>query len=279
MRSPFRSWQWIAAAAAILVPAISFADTPSFNNLTGSDYEKIVKELSANFSYSTLTPASSLGGLWGFEFGVVGGVTKTPEILNLVKRTNANFKESKFPHAGALLRVGAPLGFTGELVILPKIKASDLDIQQYGGSVMWTATDVAFPELPVTVAVKGYLNKTKLGFSQTINNSSTGNISVPARLDFSDTLLGAQILVSKKFLVFEPYLGLGYAKADGTLTISSPNPLASIFLGGGSSATSKPTSAQLMAGVDVRLLFIALGAEYQRAFGTDSISGRLSFRF
>lgn len=273
MRSPFRSLQWIAAAAAILVPAISFADTPSFNNLTGSDYDQIVKELSGNFSYSTLTPASSLGGLWGFEFGVVGGVTKTPEILNLVKKNNANFNESKFPHAGALLRIGAPLGFTAEAVILPKITASDLDISQFGGSVMWTATDVAFPELPVTVAVKGFVNSTKLGFNQKISGRDV-------RLDFKNSILGGQLLVSKKLLVFEPYVGLGFAKATGDLEITSADPVAIFILQSGArTATSKPSSAQLLVGTDVRLLFIALGAEYQRAFGTDSFSGRLSFRF
>lgn len=275
-----RSLRWIAVFAATLIPTFAQADVPSLNNITGADYEKIVKELSANFAYSSLTPASSLGGLWGFEIGVVGGITKTPEILALVRRTSASFKEDKFPHAAALVRVGAPLGLTAELMVLPSITVSDLKLSQYSGAAMWTVTDVFFEDLPVTVAVKGYLSKTKLEYTQRLQNSSTGNQAVDAKITFDDTLIGGQLLVSKKLLVFEPYVGLGYVRAKGDLAVTAATaPGATIFLSGGSSASANPTSAQLLAGLDIRLLFISLGAEYSRAFGTSSVSGRFSFRF
>jgi len=275
-----RSLRWIAVLAAALVPGFAQADVPSLNNITGADYEKIVKELSANFAYSSLTPASSLGGLWGFELGVVGGVTKTPEILALVRRTSASYKEDKFPHAAALLRVGAPLGLTGELMILPSITVSDLKLSQYSGAAMWTITDVFFEDLPVTLAVKGYYSKTKLEYTQCLNNSSTGNQNVDAKITFDDTMLGGQFLVSRKFLVFEPYVGVGFVKADGDLAVTAATaPGATIFLSGGNSASANPSSAQLLAGLDIRLLFISLGAEYSRSFGTSSMAGRFSFRF
>jgi len=272
------SLRWIAVLA--LTPMAALAETPSLNNLTLGDYDKVVRELSGNFSYSTVTPASSLGGLWGFEFGVVGGVTKTPEIKAIVNRSSASYKEDKFPHGGLLLRVGAPLGLTGEIVAFPERKISKLEISQYSGAAMWTITDVFLTDWPVNLAVKGFYSKTGLNYTQSLNNASTGNVAVNASLDFENTLYGGQLLVSKKLLVFEPYLGLGYIRSKGKFTVSAATaPNASILLSGGKSAVSEPNSSQLLAGLDVKLFFFTLGAEYQKAFSTSTYNGRVSFRF
>lgn len=277
-----RSLRWIAVLAATLIPAHGYSADLSLDNLTLGDYDKIVKEFSANFAYSSVTPASSLGGLWGFELGVVGGLTKSPELLTLVKRSSASYDQESLPHGGALLRIGAPLGLTGEALVFPKMKISDLNIGQYGGALMWTMTDVFLTDFPVTMAVKGFYTKTSMDYAQRINNSSTGNQPVDATIEFDDSLYGAQFLVSRKFLVFEPYVGLGYVKSKGDLSVSAAlAPNATIFPGQGigNTATSKPSSTQLMAGLDVRLAFLALGGEFQKSFGTSSLTGRLSFRF
>jgi hypothetical protein len=268
--------------AAALSPALSHADEIKLVDLTGAETDNVIRELSANFAYSSQTPASSLGGLWGFELGLVGGITKTPEIRDLVRsRADANFKQDKFPHAGVLGRVGAPFGLTGEVVILPKIKASDVELSQYGGAVQWTVTDVFFKNLPVNVAVKGYVSKTSLSFKQVVRNANVPASTVNGKISFDNTNLGGQLLVSKRLSVFEPYVGVGFSKANGELSVTTDdiNFMGTIFTTGATRAKSKPSSAQLMAGLDVRLLFISLGAEYQRSFGTDSLSGRLSFRF
>jgi hypothetical protein len=278
---PGRLARGVLALGALLTTSSAFAaDTPSFTNVSNSDFEGIVKELSANFGYSTITSASSLGGLWGFELGLTGGITKTPFIADLVKRNDPNFKQDKFPHAAALLRIGAPKGLTAEVMIFPKVSASDLSISQYGGSVMWTVTDVFWTQLPVTLAVKGYYSKFSLGFKQTINNSTTGNQPVDAAINFDNSSLGAQILASRKFSVFTPYVGLGFAKASGELGITAATaPNASFFASQAQSAAAKPSSIQLMAGLDIKLFFLALGGEFQRSYGTNSLTGRLSFRF
>lgn len=273
-----RSLRWIAVLSFITTTAN--AAVPSFNSITSADYDKIVKELSANFAYSSVTPASSLGGLWGFEFGLVGGLTKTPEILALVKKNNSTFDQEKFPHGGAMLRVGIPLGFTAEAIVFPKRTISSLKIGQTSGAAQWTITDVFFSDLPVNLALKGFYSKTTMSYGQVINNSTTANTNVNATISFDDTLYGGQFLVSKKLLVFEPYLGLGYVHAKGDLGISAATaPNASFFAAGGSSASTTPTSGQLLAGLDIKLFFFTLGAEYQRAFGTSSYNGRVSFRF
>lgn len=275
-----RSLRWIAVLAAALIPAQGFSADLTLDNITLADFDKIVKEFSGNFAYSTVTPASSLGGLWGFEFGVVGGMTKAPELKALVQRSSASYDEDSLYHGGALLRIGAPLGLTGEALIIPETKVSDLKVSQYAGSVMWTITDVFMEDLPVTVATKGFYSKTSASYSQRVTRGTPGGVAVNANIDFDNTIFGGQLLVSKKVLVFEPYVGIGYAKAKGDLSVNAATaPNAYIFASGERSASSKPSSVQLMAGLDIRLFFLTLGAEYQRSFGTSSTTGRVSFRF
>ncbi|MCO5142892.1 MAG: hypothetical protein M9962_07370 [Oligoflexia bacterium] len=273
---------WIGSISFALLSSSAFSATPTFDNITAADYAKIVKEMSANFTYSTVTPASSLGHLWGFEIGAVGGLTKTPEILNIVKRADPNTKlKDKFPHAGAIARLTVPFGITAEALIFPKITVSDLSIKQFGGAAMWTITDLFLTELPVTLGTKVFFNKAQFSYSQTINNASTGNVPVAANISYDNTVFGLQAMVSKKLLVFEPYINFGWVKSKGDLGISAAVP-ATIFSTSfttGNSATSKPSSVLIAGGVDVQLLFFSLGAEYLRSFGKNSFTGRLSFRF
>jgi hypothetical protein len=137
--------------------------------------------------------------------------------------------------------------------------------------VQWTFSDILMEDFFLDMAVKGFLTKTTLNYNQTISG-------VNATIDFSDDLLGAQFLVSKKLMVFEPYVGLGFVKAKGDITVTASAPVF-FFANQATSASSKPTSSQLLAGLDVRLLFLSLGVEYEKAFGSHGVTGRLSFRF
>lgn len=277
MRISFLNPRWIAAMALLsaMAPATSFADF-SIPNLALSDFDTLVNEFSANSQYTSVTPASSLGGLGGFEIGAIGGITKAPDTLALVKRNDpsTSFKDM-LPHAGVLLRVGLPYGLTAEAQYLPKVKAQNLSTSRWAIAAQWTLTDNLLENLPVNIAAKGYYTRTTLNYSQTVSG-------VPTSVDFKNSLWGVQALVSYKILVFEPYAGIGYTSANGTLGVSAAVPVALIaFLPGGSSqsATSKPTSVQFLAGTDISLAFFSLGAEYERAFGKNSYTGRVSFRF
>lgn len=275
MRPSFLKPKLIAALALLAAPVPGFADF-TIPNLNLSDFNTLVNEFSANSQYTSVTPASSLGGLWGFELGVVGGITKAPDTLALVKRSdpNTSFKDM-LPHAGALIRIGLPYGLTAEGQLLPKVKAQNLSLSKWAMAVQWTLTDNVLEDFPVNVALKGYYTKTMLNYSQTISG-------VPAAIDFNNNLWGMQALVSYNIFVFEPYVGLGYTSAKGTLGVSAAVPVALIAYlpsAASQSASSSPKSAQILAGTDIRLAFFALGAEYQRAFGKNSYTARVSFRF
>lgn len=266
------NWAYLLAISLAFGPINAKADTFSFNNITSGDYDAIVKEMSANFNYTSVTPASSLG-VWGFEFGAVASTTKVPEILNLVKRASPSttLKDNGY-NAGGLLRLSVPFGITAEAEYLPEISASSAKIKSAAGALQWTVTDMFFTDLPVTLATKFFYTKSTLSFSQTIS-------SVNSTLSFEDKIYGAQAKVSKKLLVFEPYAVIGYAKANGNLTVTAGTTIFGQDLAGRTSATSKPNSAVLAGGVDIQLLFFSLGAEYSKAFGTHTLAARTSFRF
>jgi|GEM_PF-849254 len=281
MRTSFPKLRWIAAMALVSAPA--FAADLSLDNINLADYEALVQEFSANSQYSSVTPASSLGGLWGFEFGVVGGMTKAPDLLALVKRNNAgaNFKDELY-HVGGLARLGLPFGFTAEALYFPKTTISSIKIGRWGGAAQWTLTDAILEDFPIELAIKGYVTKTTLQYSQTVNNASTANVPVNAVVGFDNTLYGFQVIASYKLFIFEPYVGLGWMKAKGDLNVDASGNTTILNIGAfgsSKSASSKPSSAQVLLGTDLRLAFFSLGAEYERAFKKNSYTGRVSFRF
>ena len=286
MRTRFLSPRSLAVLMLAAFPCLSFADTPTLSNLLPGDYDSIVKEFSGNFTYSSVTPASSLGGLGGFEFGLVGGITKDPNLKNLVTTASPSTNlPSYLAHAALLGRLGLPYGFTAELMAFPSRTLSGVTLQEYGGSVMWTATDEVLEDLPLNLSSKLSYQKAKLSFNQ--NATVTGTTTViPVTLAYSDSEWALQAFASKKLLVFEPYAGVGYVKSAGVLDLATGGFNVNIFNVGSfpqaalsNHAESNPTSFQLMAGLDIRLAFFSLGAEYQRSFGTNTYTGRMSFRF
>lgn len=271
------------ALVALASPAV-LAATPKFDAITADDYGAIVKDISANFRYTTVSGASTLGKILGFEFGVVAGRTDIPQIYRIVKRTDPNLAlDEYFYHGNLLARITVPYGLTLEAAAVPTITAGDVKFSQYGGGVLWTFSDILFDDSPVDVGVRGFYKTTKFTFSQTIQNTSTANIPVTANISLTDDLYGGQLVVSKRFLgMIEPYALVGYNKATGKLGLTSSVAAATIFASSfttGSTAQASFNSDELRAGVDLQLAFISLGAEYARIFDTDSYTGRLSFRF
>jgi hypothetical protein len=289
MRTKNLGWIAVAAAAAMLSPGAR-ADF-SFSNINLSDYNTLIKEFSADSLYSSVTPASSLGGLGGFELGVVALTMNAPDTQALIQRDSpsTNFN-GKLYNGGGLARVGLPFGLTGELMYVPKIKAGNAKIGRWGIAAQWTATDSVLEDLPFNLAAKAYYTKTSLAYTQNISNSSTGGISVPANLSLDDKIWGVEALASYKIAVIEPYAGVGYVKAKGTLTVDAAgnatifDPSLAALLGITStsfvkSLDSSPSSMVLKAGLDLRLAFFTLGAEYANAFNKNALMGRVSFRF
>lgn len=252
------------------------ADTPTFDNLTDEDFDKISKEFSANSTLHSVMGAGSLGSIFGFQVGLTGGITKTPETDAIVKRSAPSSSVQAFPHAALLAAVTIPFGLTAEATFIPQINSSGFEYNQYAGALKWTMTDNILSILPLNIAVRGFLSKTTMSFSQVINNSSTGNQNVDATVKYDGTVTGLQLLASPKLIpIIEPYVGVGVLSGNSKLSSS----IGSVFASGSTSKEVSPTSTQFLLGADIRLLLIGAGVEYSRAFGTESYTMKFSLGF
>lgn len=261
---------------AALLPAVAKADNPQFSNLSQDDFDNIVRELSANGMYHSVTPASSMGTIFGLEVGVVGGITKTPEIERLVRNAGGSGMD-KFPHAGLLGVISTPFGFTGEVTLIPKIATQGVDFSAVGAAVKWVPTDKALPLFPLNVALRAFYTQNSLSYSQTVTDVQSG-VTADSDVDFTAKTMGAQLLVSPKLIpIIEPYIGIGTVKSDGRMNISGSSSFFNFT--SDQSAKSSPSSTQLLAGLDVRLLLLGFGFEYSKVFKTETMTAKVSFKF
>jgi hypothetical protein len=268
MMSRFMLFASSAIVTLILLATKAYAATPTFNNLTQAEFNKIMREFSANSSWHSVTPPSSMGNIFGLELGVVAGTTNTPDIDAIVKQTAPGTDVKMIPHASLLGVVSIPFGITAEVMMLPKFDISGLTYQQYGGALKWTT---GLMVLPVNLAVRGFMTKSELTFKQTVS-------SVDTTITQDGSVSGLQLMVSPKLIpIIEPYAGIGYVSATSKMTAVGSS---SIFgFTSAQSAEFKPTSTQLILGADVRLLLIGFGFEYERSFETESLTAKFSLKF
>lgn len=263
----------IKALAIPLVFAGSLASitsqaAPALDNLTKSDFDKVIRELSGNATYHSVTGASTLGTVFGFELGLVGGVTSTPDLNTISKGIDPSASIEKLPHASLLAAVSVPYGITVEALLFPSLSVGDVSYQQFGGSVKWTANDLLM--LPFNLAVRAFYTQNELKFSQTVS-------SIAMDITQENSQLGFQLLASPNLPFVEPYIGIGTISATGSLAASGTH---SIFgFTTAQKAESSPTSTQFLVGVSANLLVANIGLEYNRAFGTDSYNFKLGFGF
>lgn len=267
-------------ATASFVFALSFsaqAVTPTLPTLSQSDFDNVIRELSANSLFNSATPASSLGALFGVEVGVTGGITATPEINRLVNSQVPGTKADYFPHASLLAAVTFPIAVTAEVLYVPEVNAQGVQYNSYGGALKWTPTDGVLV-WPLNMSIRGFMTKTKMSFAQVINNAGTGNTDVDATVTYDGDVKGIQLLLSPKVIpVLEPYVGVGQYSATGNMNVSGTGHIFGFT--SSQNASSSPTTSAYLAGLDVRLLLLSFGVQYEHAFDTNVYTGRLSLRF
>jgi opacity protein-like surface antigen len=145
-------------------------------------------------------------------------------------------------------------------------------------------TDSFWEWIPVDIAVRAHWARASLDISQTINNSSTANQNVNAKIEVDNTVWGMNASVGHTFFgVIEPYAGFGFLKAKGEAKVVGTTN-ATIFVGTGfsgltTSASSSPSSVALFGGIQFHLFVVNISAEAMRAFGTNNYTAKFSFDF
>ncbi len=246
------------------------AQNLEFDDISKSDLEKIMDEVSSNFHHTSVSGAGTLGSIFGFELGVIGGITKTPEINKLVKEQDPNEDVEQVPHGTLLGVLTVPLGITAEVGIVPEVGSGDFKFSRQSLGVKWTITEVLLTDLPVSLAIKGHYTKADLEFEQPVNGQDT-------KVKVEDTVTGFLFLVSKNFAIVEPYAGVGYLMSDGEIDVSGSSTIFNFTAA--TQASAKNSSMQFLAGAELKLLVFKVGAEYSRQFDTDRYSLKLAVYF
>lgn len=234
--------------------------------LDANDMKSLVKETSANFNHTSVSGASSLGTLFGFEIGVVGGVAKTPKIDKLVEPQGGN--ADQIPHGEILGVLTVPAGITVEGGFIPKVGKEEFKFNTLSLGVKWTPTEV-FLDWPVAIAGKFHFTKTSLDFKDTISG-------IPTTFGYDSTTTAFTMLVSKNFVMVEPYFGVQFAQTKGDLDVTGST---TVFDTGGASGSAKSTATGFLLGTELKLLVFKAGVEYAKIFDTSRFTGKISFYF
>jgi hypothetical protein len=242
---------------------------PSFTSIDANDMVALTKEFSAGNSLHTLTRAAPMGAVFGFEFGLIGGVAQTPQIDSLVKRASPSSSLPNFPHTGITAGLSIPLGITFEGTYIPQITSADGNYQQYGLALKYSSTFAAL----INVAIRGFLTSTQFSFTQVIS-------SVNNTVKFDNSVNGFQLLLSPAYLpIIEPYVGIGMINGKGTLSVTGSATIFNTSYTAQQTADAAQSSVQMIAGVGLKLTPLVLGVEYARLFDTNTFTGKLAFGF
>lgn len=255
-------------ALVFLFSSLAQAQSFTFDELTESQANNIINELSGNFLFSSVSGASSLGDIFGIEFGVVGGATRTKDIDSRVKSVDSSADADPIYHGGILLRASVPLGFTGEILALPAVGTDDFKYKSFGMALKWTITSL-FTDLPFSLALRAHYNKSNVNFKQTVS-------SVSSSVDYKSAVSGLDFMASMDLIIVEPYVGIGFASGDGSFGVSGTT---DFFESGVTTYSNKDSTLHLVAGAELKLVFFKLGAEYSRAFDTNTFNGKVAFYF
>jgi hypothetical protein len=248
----------------IFAPLFSWSAVDLGTALTEDNMKTLAKGFGSNFTHNSLMGASKLGTVFGFQVGLTAAQTDVPKIHDIAKANGGELK-SIF-NAGLMGSVGIPFGIAFEAVMTPSAKADGAELENTSMAIKWNINDV-IPILPINLALRGFTSTAKFSFTQDGTND----------VENETTITGAQLLLSPMIPVVEPYIGIGMVNAKNKLSAT-----ASIFDGAYTSSLSSDESVsgtQFLAGVEVNMLLLKLGAEYSQAFGNTRYGLKLSFGF
>jgi hypothetical protein len=227
----------VLAAATLCTPAFA-DDLEDIRNLTQAEFAKLSKDFTAAASYKSVAPAEPLG-ITGFDIGVELTSSKM-EHGDIWKKAGGDSTNLYIPkvHVHKGLPFGIDVGAS-----LSAVPGSDIKL--WGAEVKYAFIQggVATPAVAVRAAATRLFGVDELEM---------------------DTR-SVELLVSKGFLNFTPYAGVG--KVWGTLTPDF-----------GGLHKESPNASKVFAGVNVSLGFANLATEIDRTGGNQSVSVKLGFR-
>jgi hypothetical protein len=256
-------------AVALVPPNVAYAASPSFVNLSQSDFDAIIEDLGALYSHTSVSPASTLGEVFGFEVGLIVGAAQVPGVEKLVEEADPTADVSVLPHAGFLGAVSVPMGFKFEVSLFPEKEMEDVEFKFTSFAVQWTLTQ-SVVAWPFDFAIKAHSTSSTLGYVQDVSGTD-------AAVTIENKITGLTAIASKKLAILEPYVGFGVVKVDGEMGIAGSNEFFDFT--NEQAATSSTSGSQFFVGTNLNILFLKLGAEVGKIFDATKASVKLSMAF
>ena len=263
-------------ALGLFVMLAGLASAPSaraqnfkLTDLTPGDFARVTDDLSADFTHTSVSGHSTLGHLFGFEVGLVGTTTKTPNLDRLVRSAEPDASLRSLPGAELSGALSVPFGLTVELAGLPRVGNSSFHVHTYSLGVKWTVSEL-FP-LPIGLAIKAQSTQAHVDATQNVNG-------VNATYDYDGWVHGLTVLAGYDFKIVAPYVGLGLLHASGDMKADGVVAFAPQYTSN-NEGTATRGSAELLIGAEVKLFVIKAGVEYARLFATERWAGKFAFYF
>lgn len=255
----------------LLVFGHAYAGDITLDNLTQDDVTKISKEFSANFVHTIVAPASSYGKIFGFELGVVGGISKSPNIDRISKTFDQTADIPAIPHAGIALGVSVPFGITGELSMIPSTSLGDVDLKNTSLALKWTFTDLT--KIPFDMAIRLHTGSSELSYADVVDTNVNANVK------WETSSSGANFEISKKLLFFEPYFGVGTVSTKTKIGVTAATNVNIFTFTADQSYTSKSSGSQVYGGFNLNIFLLKIGLEAGSVMGVSKYTAKVSLYF
>jgi hypothetical protein len=274
---------FICSYLFFFIPGVAFAVDFGFDGITKTEFESVGEEFATNFMHTSVSPATGVDDVWGVEVGFIVGVTDAPKTEALVQRFDSTQSSFSLPHAGILVVATFPYGITGELSMIPEQDFGDVKFDTKSFALKWDFSKVFFDKALYSLAAKIHTSSTDFTFSQTINNSSSGNVTVDSTISLDVSTIGAHLVGSLDFFLIEPYVGFGMVKATTDLTVTAAGS-ATVFddnfsLTDSQKAEVSSTGAHYFVGFQLNLYLLHIAGEFSSALGVSKTTGKFSFYF
>jgi hypothetical protein len=235
----------LAALCATLASAgmAQAADVNSINTLNPTQFRLLSEDLGSALSYKPLVPAEGLG-ITGFDIGVGVGVTKIKNTAELSAASSNSGNHTSLPLTSVRAHKGLPFDIDLGVSIssLPTT-----NIRSTGGELRWAFV----PGSTVMPALAVRLSGTFLSGVNDLKLRTTG-------VDLS---------ISKGFLMFTPYAGVGTVAVKSTGNIV------------GGSNTQKFSQSKVFGGVNVNFGLVNLALETDKTGADASYGLKFGLRF
>lgn len=237
-----RSLTFLAVFLATIPSANAADDIDQINQLIQTDFRRLSEDLGAALSYKAVIPATPLG-LTGFDIGVEVTATQL-ENRDAWDRASSGTAPDTLYVPRLHVHKGLPAGF---------------DIGAFYTSVPGSNIKLWGAELRYAIFGGGALTPA-LGLRGTYSK-----LSGVDQLDFHTR--GLELLVSKGFVIFTPYAGVGRV-----WTVSEPVGVTNV-------SREEFTQGKYFVGGNVNLGLVNLALEADRTGDAASYGAKLGFRF